>query len=148
MPSQTPVRGTRRRQFVRDIVGKPGSLRRWLLGTTVWLFACLVLSYYLSWIARIFLFIFALGVPMVTYGARRMLVGDEDELRADLRRRRSGSPYVPVETDDTAQADEGWLEHSGDLIGAPRPPIMDDDEAGTEGGTAQEPVHADPYAGP
>jgi len=103
-----------------------------LIGTLVWVFMCVVLALFLPWGAQIVVFLFAVLVPVSTYKARAMYVGDEDEVRADIRRLRAESTRTPDGAEDEIRLDpEFWLSRGGRVFGdVPPPPVLDDEQVG------------------
>ena len=93
--------------MTRGALGRPGSLRRWLIGSLGLLLLCAVLFIYSGFLARIFIFIFAAAVVTSAFRARSLVIGDEDEVRAWLR---DGSAHTPYVRDDEADGSlpEEW----------------------------------------
>lgn len=134
MPEPILSPGARHRQAVRAVFGRPGSLTRWLISTAVWLAFCGLLATRVEYLVRIIILVFALVVPFATFKARELMVGDEDELRAHLRRdARAPRPTLPEED---RLPPEAWLSRGGKLFDdAPPAPVAEDDLGG--------PVHGD-----
>lgn len=125
--SDEPVQpGAKRRAMMRVVLGKPGSVRRWLLGSLVFVFLCSLLFVRLEFVGRIAVFIFAAFVIMAAFRFRSLAIGDEDELRAWLRHR---APAPEPDKFVHASDSEAWLEKSelglGRFHDAPTPPILD-----------------------
>jgi len=138
MSVQTDGHTSRFRKLVRASVGRPGSLRRWAIGTLVWLFGCFVVSFYVPWGARIVIFLFAGFFTIASFRARSLLIGDEDELRAAVRHERK---RAPVAEDEVEPELEPWLPSgAGSFADAPPPPIMDDGEQGVLEGESRDPA--------
>lgn len=116
--------GGRWRALVRQVLGQPGSLARWIVGTTIWLFACLLISLYVGWLSSIALLVFATLVAIAAFTARSLAIGDEDEFRAALRREVAQMAKSPVPQDDGPRLDpEHSLSPGGRIFdGAPPPP--------------------------
>lgn len=68
----------------RDVLGRPGSIRRWLVGSAAFLCITYVVYLYSNLLGRILLFIVAALMVMTAFRARRFLIGDEDEVRPPL----------------------------------------------------------------
>lgn len=121
-------RGARRRAATREVLGKPGSMRRWLVGTAVWLLACSIVFAYVDSLARIAVFLIAVAVAYAGFRARPIFVGDEDELHAALKRERSIPPRPSGYGDEEVRADPAdWLSRGArNFDGVPPPPILDE----------------------
>lgn len=126
MSSDSPVPGARRRELIRTAIGKPGSLRRWGIGTAIWALGCFVLATYADFVLRIAIFILGVAIPLSALRARTMLVGDEDELRAQVRQKRfSPPPPADIENDES----DWFTDHGRGFEDAPPPPIAEEPEA-------------------
>jgi hypothetical protein len=75
-----------RRTLLRTVLGPPGSLLRWFVGSSVWLFACWQVSLFVHPYLRIVIFIFAVSVAIGALRVRGMFIGDEDLLKVEVRR--------------------------------------------------------------
>lgn len=122
-------RGARGRAFRRRLLGRPGSLRRWLLGSAVFLVPVVWVFGKLGFIGRTFVFMLALFVLVASYILRQQMIGDEDELRAATRQARRGydeppaHPGTPKLTPE--QLEELLHDREGTFGDAPPPPILD-----------------------
>lgn len=124
MPSDSEERSRQRRELVRRVVGKPGSWRRWGIGTALWLLGAFALASRADFLTRIPIFLVAVIMPLAALRARSLLVGDEDELRADLRAKRAS---VRPASDGEQQPEEPdwYLSQDRGFEGVPLPPVAD-----------------------
>jgi hypothetical protein len=108
-----------RRERVRRVLGKPGSLRRWIVGSLAWLGVCLV----------VFLITSNFFILLLALFARTLIVGDEDEFHAELHRSiidavRGGVPSRDADRMDPAD----WFAlEQNSLRDAPTPPSAEVD---------------------
>lgn len=117
--------GASRRAALRFALGKPGSLRRWLVSTVAALLAAALFYVMTDNVLAIFF------VALVAFGAffwRSHLIGDEDELKAEFPAKvvEAFRNPAPVEPNDGPSAPPDWittqLEHFADV---PPPPIAE-----------------------
>lgn len=108
--------GGRWRALVRHVLGPPGSLARWVVGTTVWLFVCLLIALYVGWLSSIALFVFATLVAIAAFKARSLAIGDEDEFRAALRREVAQMMKSPAPEDGGPRLDPEHGLSPGDRV--------------------------------
>lgn len=85
-------RSAERRELVRLMFGRTGSVRRWLFYTSLWLFTLLILGLYADWLGRIFILVLAGPLTLASYRARAFTEADHDEFRAWVRRERRLDP--------------------------------------------------------
>jgi hypothetical protein len=125
--------GMRHRAATRAVFGAPGSIRRWLIGTAVWLFACFLVFLFVDFLLRIVVLVFALVVPFAAFKAREMMVGDEDELAAHVRKDARVRPAASAELDEVPLPPEAWLSHSNkNFDDVPPPPVAEEDLGGSD----------------
>lgn len=119
--------GAKRRALVRAVFGKPGSIGRWLAFTVVWVAGLGMLMVRSEWGLRIIIFLFMVVVPLSAFRARALLVGDEDEFRAAVRREVRAARTDPRPDDDERLDPEHWLSRSGRVfIDVPPPPVAEE----------------------
>lgn len=132
-------RAARRRATVRAILGRPGSLRRALIFSLVVVGLAALLYVRADFLGRIAIFLLAVVLVTAILRARSMAVGDEDELRAALRRESKTRTQSACESEqDFAVTDEEWARiqealrarESGAPEGAPPPPSLEEDRWG------------------
>lgn len=133
--TQRQVPGHERRALIRGVIGKPGSIRRWLLANLVALpLAIASMNFYL--IVSVVL----LSTMWIMYLRTMIVDGDEDEMRAWLRWQSSRkNPDRPVLSDDEKPVIDStdWLHGRHDtFLDVPPPPVVeqmdeaqDDDDA-------------------
>lgn len=75
--------GARWRALKRFVLGKPGSIRRWVVGSLLWL---IVVGFAVI-VTGMFWFVGLAVLPVVAWAVlRTTLIGDEDELKAGFAR--------------------------------------------------------------
>lgn len=121
--------GHRRRIITRWLVGRPGSIRRWLLASAGGLvLACLTLNLYLV------IAVAMLSAAWILFMRTTLVEGDEDELRAWLRWQNSrknpdrlvrDEEEEPVDPADPARWRSG---RAGRFVDVPLPPVLDEAE--------------------
>lgn len=122
------VPGYRRRAFIRKLIGRPGSVRRWLLGTLIALpLAMATLNLYL--VISVVLF----STMWIMYLRTILVEGDEDEMRAWIRwqhSRKNPDRFVPNREPEEHFDSADWLgARAGRYVDVPPPPIaLDADE--------------------
>lgn len=140
-------RAAERRATVRSILGRPGSLRRAIVSALVIVGFAALLYVRADLIGRIVIFLLAAALLNAVFRARSTSVGDEDELRAALRRDAKAQTQpgeesrqqVRVTGDQWARAQEALrVRESGSLEGAPPPPILEEDDTQTIEATQSE----------
>jgi hypothetical protein len=130
MDANTPTDpAARRRAFVRRALGRPGSWRKWLVYSAVWLtvWACIY-----AFTRDLVLLFVAIVANLATIPLRAIPVGDEDEVHPALDREvvralRDGAqpPEDPALITDPAD----WFTHGGHRFdGVPLPPSAEDPE--------------------
>ena len=127
--------GARRRAMVRAVLGKPGSYRRWLLGTLLFLFFCGLMWMESDFLVRILIFLWGGTVLYVGFRARSFLTGEEDEMHAWVGRTVSAEVRSrPDEDEDDPSESELWAEavrrRAAGTHNAPLPPSAEDEGTG------------------
>lgn len=119
--------GAKRRALVRAVFGKPGSMWRWLAFTVVWVAGLGMLMVRSGWGLRIIIFLFMVVVPLSAFRARALLVGDEDEFRAAVRREVRAARTDPQADGGERLDPEYWLSRGGRVFtDVPPPPVAED----------------------
>ena len=109
MDAEVTDRGSRRRARMRRVLGGPGSVRRWLLGSLVFVILAGILFVHADFLGRIAIFILGSVLVLTAFRARSLVIGDEDELRASMRRDRREARYSPeAEEEKILLDDEEW----------------------------------------
>lgn len=110
-------------------MGRPGSVRRWFLGSAVVLLFCAYLFVRADLIGRVGVFILGAALVFMGWRARAFVVGDEDEVWASVRRILSQKRPVQPAADEVALDPEELQRRLAFLEGrfgdAPAPPILD-----------------------
>jgi len=114
------------------VFGRPGSWRRWILGSILWM-SLSTFAAYLS--ENVIVLVFAVLVDAIALLMRPYLIGDEDELHAHLRRgavRTLTDGAEPPEDPALRTDPADWFTHgdSHRFDDAPLPPSADPDETG------------------
>jgi hypothetical protein len=130
-PRTTVDPAARWRAFVRCVLGKPGSWRKWLVFSAVWMVACVCVCVLTGDLVVLFVGVLA---ELATLPVRAMLVGDEDEVNAALdrgiiRTLREGAepPEDPAFRTDPAD----WFTRGGRRFDdVPLPPSAEDAPVG------------------
>lgn len=121
--------------MTRKVLGRPGSVRRWLLGSAFVIALCAILYVRVDFLGKIIVFILGAFFVFAAWRARSFVIGDEDEFRASVRRemfhkRSAETEDEPVLHDQHDQHDSDELHQSlssleGRFGDAPPPPILD-----------------------
>lgn len=119
------VPGRKRRALIRKLIGRPGSIRRWLVGNAIALpLALASLNIYL--IISVVLF----STMWIMYLRTTLVEGDEDEMRAWLRwqqSRKNPDRFVPTKADDDSIDSTDWLTMRKDtFFDVPLPPVAEE----------------------
>lgn len=134
MDSRSTVPGARRRAAVRAVLGKPGSLRRWLLWTLLFVFFCGLMWIESDFLVRIVIFILGAVVVIVGFRARSLLTGEEDEMHAWVGRTVSKQVRSPEPDDQQMSEADEWAESVRRRVSgthdAPLPPSAEDEGPG------------------
>lgn len=118
--------GHRRRAFIRRLLGKPGSTRRWLLANLIGLpLAAATMNLYVVMAAVLF------STMWVMYLRDTLIEGNEDEMRAWVRWQNSRRNPDRGPAAESAPLDPtDWFNtHPNTFIDAPPPPVFDEAEA-------------------
>lgn len=121
--------GAERREMKRRMLGRPGSLRRWLAGSVVWFMLC-GLAY--AWFRHPLIIFAAVIGAVLAFRARSLFVGDEDELNPALNRSvldalRSG--VEPQEQSARMDPADWFSRRPNTFTDAPPPPVAEADAA-------------------
>jgi len=131
-PEATP-RGARRRALLRAVLGGAGSVRRWVVGSLLFLSVCALLFTRGGFVGGIAVFIIASIFVMSAFKARAYLVGDEDEFNAWLLRQSTTEARTPEPRDEPIRLSNAEWEKAQALLkerayplgGAPPAPSKD-----------------------
>ncbi len=94
---------------MRSVLGGPGSIRRWLVGSALVILVAGVLFNYAGFLGRIAIFMIVAVLVITMFRARSLVVGDEDRLRRSLRRQVQETRDAPEpEEDKILLNDEEW----------------------------------------
>lgn len=116
MGAESTDRGGRRRATVRLAVGAPGSIRRWLLDSLVLIFLATLLFMRVGFLARIAIFITVAVIVMAAFRVRSMAIGDEDEMRAGMRRESRDARRHPEPEEPKILLDEAEWERAQESL--------------------------------
>jgi len=122
--------GHRRRAFMRRCLGKPGSIRRWIVANLIGLPVALATMNLYVVIAAVLL-----STMWVMYLRTTLVEGDEDEMRAWVRWQNSRrNPDRAPAAEPVAVDPADWFNaRPNTFIDVPPPPVLDQVEAETEG---------------
>lgn len=113
-------------------LGRPGSVRRWLLGSAVVVVACWLFFAQTGFLGRIAVTGLALCLIIAGHHARSLAVGDEDEFRAGMRRLRGVRGRLYPDEDEPVPDLREWdvpSSHDGRFTDAPPPPIAHEESS-------------------
>lgn len=118
------VPGHRRRALIRWLIGRPGSIRRWLLGTLLALpLALATMNFYL--VVSVVLF----STIWIMYLRTTLVEGDEDEMRAWIRwqhSRKNPDRLVPTDHAEEPVDASDWLNmRRNTFVDVPLPPVAE-----------------------
>jgi membrane protein implicated in regulation of membrane protease activity len=116
-------------------------LRRWILGSLIALSVAAPLFGNADLLGRIAIFILTAVLIVAGYRARSLVVGDEDEVRAALRRESSPAresvdsddAKIRVDGDEWERAQEALLARQRGPIDAPLAPILEGSDPASAG---------------
>lgn len=115
--------GRKRREYVRRVIGKPGSIRRWLLANLVGLPLVLATMNLYLVIAAVLL-----STMWVMYLRGILVEGDEDEMSAWIRwqiSRRNPDRIAHVSQPEPVDSTQWFNTRANTFIGVPPPPVLD-----------------------